>query len=155
LAALLLGPAPIKAALPVDQGDVFNFMPIGLTLGQEVRLTYHNFTKEQVKVQFFLLGATGQDFLVVNKINATFIVEPGTMATSVVPGIGILGANQTRAEVTAAVAMWLPPAAPKPPKPRFFGPASVQIVDELTQETRVSVGVIGPVDLVGVIGPVD
>ena len=55
----------------------------------------------------------------------------------------------------AAVAMWLPPAAPKPPKPRFLGPASVQIVDELTQETRVSVGVIGPVELVGVIGPVE
>lgn len=155
LAVVFFGPAPIKAALPVDQGDIFNFMPTGVTFGQEVRLTYHNYTKGQVKVRFVLLNANGEDLFVVNKINATFIVEPGTMATSVMPGIGIVGANQPRAEVTGAVVLFLPPAAPKPPKPRFLGPASVQIVDTLTQETRVSVGVIGPLDLVGVIGPIE
>lgn len=155
LAVVLLGPVPIKAALPVDQGDIFNFMPTGVTHGQEVRLTYHNYTAGQVKVRFVLLNANGEDLFVLHKINAIFIVEPGTMASSVMSGIGILGANQSRAEVTGAVALFLPPAAPKPPKPRFLGPASVQIVDSLTQETRVSVGVIGPLDLVGVIGPIE
>ena len=156
LAAVLLGPAPIKAALPVDQGDVYIFAPTGVTDGHEVRLSYHNLTKGQVKVRFVLLDAEGQDLFVVKKINGTFIVEPGTMATSVVPGIGIVGANQTRAEVTGAVALWVPPAAPQPVKPRLFlGPASLQIVDELTQETRLSVGIVHPSDLVGLVHPED
>jgi hypothetical protein len=48
------------------------------------------------------------------------------------------------------VALWLPPAAPRPIKPRIFlGPASVQIVDELTQETRLMAGGITHIDLVG------
>jgi len=154
LAGGILGPAPIEAADPMPQGEVF--APIGVTVNQEVRLIYHNFTKDEVKVQFLLLDENGQDLFTLNNIIATMIVAPGTMAMGVVPCSGILGPNQTRAEVTGVVALWpVPPQMPFKPG-SFVGPASLQLVDELTQRTLLAFGgIVGPVDLVGIVAPVD
>jgi hypothetical protein len=155
LATMLLGPAPIKAANPLPQGNAYTFGPIGVIEGQAVHLAYHNFTTEPVQVRFLLLDAAGQDLFVVHKINATFIVEPGTMVTDVMPCDGILGPNQIRGEVTGVVALWrVPPQKPFKPG-TVVGPASVQIVDEATQQTLVVAGVVTPSDLAGAIGPVD
>ena len=142
--ALLLGPVASESALPVDQGDVYSFGPTGVTVGQEVHLTYHNFTKTQVLVVFSLLDANGKDLFALNNIPATSVVAPGAIAMGVVPCNGILGPNQPRAEVSGIIIVF---TGPKPPPRGFSGPASLQMVDETTKRTLLTVEGVGPIDL--------
>ena len=141
--------------------DVYIFAPTGVTVEQEVRLVYHNFTKAERTVRFLLLDANGHDLFVANKINATMKVAPGKIAMVAMPCDEILGPNETRAEVTGMVALagWRVPPGPAGQLKSFFargfvGPASLQLVDELTQRTLLTVGgVLTPVDLAGAVGP--
>lgn len=152
--AVFLGPTLTKAALPVDQGDVYIFAPTGVTVDQEVRLTFHNFTKHPVTVQFLLLDADGRDLFVANKINATMTVAPGKIAEGVVPCNGVIGPVDNRAEVTGVVIV-TPTDLPGQAKLHgFVGPASLQLVDELTKRTLLTVSaVVTPLDLAGIVGP--
>ena len=155
LAVVLLGPGRMEAALPIDQTDVYIFAPTGVTVEQEVRLVYHNFTGVEHTVQFLLVDADGHDRFVANKINATMKVAPGKMAMVAMPCDQILDQNETLADVTGVVVITAPGMQSRPFKPRgFVGPASLQLVDELTKRTLLTVpGVVTPVDLAGAVGP--
>ena len=144
VSALLLGPVASESALPVDQGDVYAFGPTGVTIDTEVRLSYHNITKSPVLVVFSLLDATGKDLFALNNIPATSVVAPGAIAMGIVPCNGILGPNDQRVEVSGSIIVF---TGPKPPPRGFSGPASLQIVDELSHKTLVTVGTVGPIDL--------
>lgn len=156
LAVVLLAPGRIEALLVViAHGDVYIFAPTGVTVGQEVRLVYHNFTGVEHTVQFLLVDADGHDRFVANKINATMKVAPGKMAMVAMPCDQILDQNETLADVTGVVVITAPGMQSRPFKPRgFVGPASLQLVDELTKRTLLTVpGVVTPVDLAGAVGP--
>ena len=151
LAVVLLAPGRIEALLVViAHGDVYIFAPTGVTVGQEVRLVYHNLTKTELTVNFLLLDANGHDLFVANKMKATMTVAAGKMGVVFLPSDQILGPNQTRAEVTGVVALagLGDPTRPHQLQPFnarcFVGPASLQLVDELTQRTLLTVGAVTP-----------
>ena len=154
LAVVLLATKSIEALLVViAQGDVYIFAPTGVTVDQEVRCVYHNFTKAEVTVRCLLLDAHGHDLFVANKIDATMTVAPGKIGMEIIPSRVILG-QQARAEVTGVVIIG-PERLQRPGMARgFVGPASLQLVDELTKRTLLTVpGVVTPVDLAGAVGP--